>query len=386
MNMPPSGTIFSRAALGILALCLASRNLPAQVFVQNNLVSDVGGLAANTDANLKNPWGITFSPTGPFWVSDAGTGKATVYNTSGAPQATVVTIPNPLGPGPAAPTGQVFNSSAMSGAFNGDLFLVATATGTIAGWRPALGSSAETLLIGSPGANYTGLAFGTVSGNAYLYAANFGTGGIEIVPTTGAPLLAGSFTDPGLPSGYSPFNIQNLGGTLFVSYARLGATGEEETGAGKGIVDRFDLNGNLIGRVVSNGGALDAPWGMAIAPAGFGPFGGSLLVGNFGDGRINAFDITSGAFLGTLLDSQGHPIVNDGLWGLTFGNGGSGGLPGTLYITAGIQDEAHGLLASISPGAAAGVPDAAPTAWLMAIAALGLHALGRLRRAEQGNA
>ena len=383
MNTPSLGQVLSGSALGILALCIAARNVRAQAFVQTNLVSDLPGLAANLDPNLKNPWGISFSATSPFWVSDAGTGKATLYNSSGTPQALVVTIPSPGGVGPAVPTGQVFNSSNASGAFNGDLFLFASATGTISGWRPALSASAEVLVDNSAfGASYLGLALGAVDGEARLYGANFGNARIDAFSSTGAPVLAGSFTDPTLPAGYAPFNIQNLGGALFVTYAKVGATGEEETGPGKGFVDIFDLRGNFVSRLASNG-VLDAPWGLAIAPEGFGPFGGNLLVGNFGDGTINAFDITTGALAGTLLNAQSQPIVNEGLWGLTFGNGGNGGNPGTLYFAAGIEDETHGLFGSIAPAAAAGVAEPASTAVLAAIAGLGLFAMDRMVRTSR---
>jgi uncharacterized protein (TIGR03118 family) len=362
-------------ALGVLALSLAASSLHAQAFVQNNLVSDIPGLAARTDPNLVNPWGISFSATSPFWVSDAGNGKSTLYNSAGAPQALVVTIPGPGGVVPGVPTGQVFNTAAGTGAFNGDLFIFASATGTIAGWRGALGTTAETLVNNSAtGASYLGIALGSTGGNAYLYAANFGNGRIDVIPNGAAPALAGSFVDPNLPAGYAPFNVQNIGNNLFVTYALQGAGGDEETGAGKGYVDMFDLNGNLVRRFASNG-LLNAPWGLARAPSTFGQFGGNLLVGNFGDGTINAFDFATGAYTGTLRDNNGNPLVNEGLWGITFGNGGQGGNPNTLYLAAGIQDETHGLFASVTP-----VPEPATTGVVAGLGLVGLCAITRLRR------
>lgn len=371
-------SVFSRSALGVLALGLGTRTLHAQAFVQTNLVSDIPGLAANTDPNLVNPWGISASGTSPFWVSDAGTGRTTLYNTNGTPQALVVTIPGPGGAVPSVPTGQVFNTAAGSGAFNGDLFIFASATGTISGWRGALGTTAETLLNNfSTGASYLGVTMGAIGANNYLYAANFGNSRIDVLPATGAPALSGSFLDATIPTGYAPFNIQNIGNNLFVTYALHAAVGpKEETGAGKGFVDMYDLNGNLVRRFASNG-LLNAPWGLAVAPATFGQFGGDLLVGNFGDGTINAFNLTTGAFHGTISDANGNPIVNDGLWGIRFGNGGQGGNPNTLYIAAGIQDERHGLFAAIS-----GVPEPSTTGAVAGLGLVGLCVVARLRRRQ----
>jgi uncharacterized protein (TIGR03118 family) len=316
--------------------------------MQTNLVSDIPGLAANTDSPLVNPWGMSASGTSPLWVSDANTGLATLYNGFGAPQPLVVTIPGAATGAPGVPTGQVFNTAAGSGAFNGDLFIFASATGFIAGWRGALGTTAEKLVDNSTsGASYLGVALGTTGGNSYLYAANFVSGGhIDVFPNAGASPLTGSFLDPGLPTGYTPFNVQNIGGTLFVQYALLGADGDEVKGPGLGIVDRFNLNGDFLNRFAT-GGVLDAPWGVALAPASFGPFGGNLLVGNFGDGTINAFDPASGAFLGTLSNGNGTPLVFDGLWGLAFGNGINSQPTDTLFFAAGPADESNGVYGRI---------------------------------------
>ncbi len=338
-------------------------------FKVTDLISDIPGQAALTDPNLVNPWGITYSPTSPFWFSDNGAGVSTLYNaSSGSIPSLVVTIPNPSG-GTAAPTGAVFNGSS---AFNADRFIFASEDGTISGWRGALGATAETLVDNSPSsAVYKGLATATVGGHAYLYATDFHNNKIDVVPEGGAPALAGSFTDPTLPAGFAPFNIQNLGGQLYVTYAKQDAEGKDDVaGAGNGYVDVYDLNGNLVRRLVS-GGPLDSPWGLSMAPAGFGSFGGDLLVGNFGDGSINVFDPSSGAYLDALRNPARNPLVIDGLWGLSFGNGGSGGDLNTLYFTAGIPGdgavEDHGLFGSLSQ-----VPD--ETATLMLVAA-GLVAL-----------
>ena len=373
MKSHPRGSLSFAPVFAALALVALAPALQAQLaYRQKNLVSDLPGVAQYTDANLVNPWGIASGPATPFWVSNAGAGNTTLYNTAGTPLPLVVSIPHPAG-GPAVPTGQVFNGSATS--FNGNRFIFADARGTIAGWRPALGPTAETMVNNSAaGASYLGVATATSGSNDYLYAANFTQGRIDAFSSTNAPAsLTGSFTDPTLPIGYAPFNIQNLGGSLYVTYAKVNDEGdEEETGAGFGFVNRFDTEGNLLGRVASNG-VLNAPWGLAIAPAtGFGPFDGSLLVGNFGDGTINAFDLVSGDLLGTLKDSNGNPLVIEGLWGLRFGNGGAGGKPGTLYFAAGIQDETHGLFGSISP-----VPEPSTYA---AFAAVGLIAVIMLRR------
>ena len=235
----------------------------------------------------------------------------------------------------ANPTGVVFNGGA---AFNGDRFLFATAGGAIAGWQSALGTTAATR-VSSAGSVYTGLASGNNGSGDFLYAANFSGGTIEVFDSSFAPTFwASSFSDPTLPNGYAPFNIQNIGGSLLVTYA----------GSGGGIVDKFDMSGNFLQRLISNSGVLDSPWGLALAPASFGEFGGHLLVGNVGDGKINAFDL-NGNFKDVLKDSLGNPIVIDGLHGLIFGNGGNGGDPNKLYFTAGTNNGNGGLFGSLAP-------------------------------------
>ena len=288
----------------------------------------------------------------------------------------MVTIPNPSG-GTSAPTGTVFNGN--SAAFNGDAFLFDSEDGAIAGWRGALGSSAQVLL-NATGVNavFKGLAISTVGSNTYVYATDFHNNQITVLPSSGAPALTGNFTDPGLPSGYAAFGIENLNGELYVSYAKQDtAKHDDVAGLGNGYIDVYSLNGNFIKRLVSNG-PLDSPWGMTLAPVGFGTLGGDLLVGNFGDGTIDAFNATTGAFISGFDDSHGNPLVNQGLWALDFGNGGSGGLTDTLYFTAGIPGsgavEDHGLFGSLSP-----VPDAAGTVWMVGAAGLTLLAVSHRR-------
>ena len=318
-----------------------------------------------TDPNLVNLWGIAASPTSPLWIADNGTGTSVLCNgNTGLPVALVVSIP-----GDGSVTGTVFSGSAGN---NGDLFLFASEDGTVSGWRGALGTAAETLVLADTANVYKGMAFGTIGTNSYSYLANFRSGAIDVPKANPAsPDLAGSFTDPNLPSGYAPFDIQNLGGVLYVSYAVQDAAKRDDVpGAGNGIVDRFDLSGNLLGRVAT-GGLLNSPWGLAIAPVGFGDLGGKLLVGNFGDGTINAFDATTGAFFETLQGANGGTLSIDGLWGLRFGNGSSGGSTGTLFFTAGPGGEANGLFGEIDA-----TPE--PATWLLA--GLGLLPLLRRRR------
>lgn len=308
----------------------------APVFMQTNLSSDIPGLAANTDPNLKNPWGMSFSPTSPFWVSDQVTGLATLYNGAGTAQALVVTIPGSVTP-PSGPTGQVFNATTgfqLNG--SASTFLFSTLAGTIAAWRGT--STATTVFAATDGAVYTGLAAGSVSGSNFLYAADSRNGKIDVLNSSfQKTTLAGNFTNPNIPSGFTPYNVQNIGGKLYVTYEQRNAPG--------GFVSVFDTNGNLLQTITDS--HLDEPWGVALAPSGFGGFGNDLLVGNFGNGMINAFDPATGAFLGVISGSNGLPLVNDGLWAIAFRAPASGFDPNTLFFTAGINNEADGLFGSI---------------------------------------
>jgi len=324
----------------------------ANAYIQHNLVSDIAGMADVTDAHLVNPWGISESTGSPFWVSNQGTATSTLYNGSGVASATIVAVPSGAAKQSlTGPTGQVQNSSTGFVLSNSKAssFIFATQDGTISAWN---GGTASTVMVdnSSSGAVYTGLAI--YSGGPMLYAANFNSGKIEVYDTNfHATTVAGGFADPNLPSGYAPYNIWNLGGKLYITYAvQNSSKNEPVAAAGNGLVDIFDTNGNLLQRLASNG-PLNAPWGVAIAPSTFGAFGGALLVGNFADGTINAFSLTSGSSLGALQTPSGTPIAIPGLWALIFGNGKSGGDPNTLYFSAGIQGQAHGLLGSIAPPA-----------------------------------
>jgi uncharacterized protein (TIGR03118 family) len=274
-------------------------------------------------------------------------------------------------PGAGNVTGQVFNVGNGTGNFNGNLFLFVSEDGTVSGWRGALGTSAEVLQTASDTNSYKGSAISLIGNNAYLYAADFAGAQIDVLKgSAGAPDLAGSFTDPSIPSGFAPFNIQNLGDTLYVTYAlRNPVTGDDVAGAGNGFVDAFDLQGNFLARVGSNG-TLDSPWGLALAPGSFNELAGDLLVGNFGDGRINVFDIATDTFIGQLLSPQGNPLEIDGLWGLIAGNGGGAGSTQAIYFSAGPGDEEHGLFGVIQ------VPEPAS----MALVVLGITMLGVARR------
>ena len=327
-------------ALGAVAPALAAPNQ----FTVTNLVTDDPTVnpALITDPSLVNAWGMSHSGASPIWVSDNGTGVATLYAVNPSTnipvkQGLTVTIP-----GDGSVTGQVFAGS-VAGNFNADTFLFVSEDGTVSGWRGALGTAAETLKPGSTANSYKGATLASIGGSSYLYAANFLTGHVDVIKgNAGAPNLTGAFVDSSLPAGFAPFNIENLGGRLYVTYAEQGSGHDEVDGPGLGFVDVFDLQGNLIGRVATQG-TLNAPWGMEIAPASFQAFAGDLLVGNFGDGMISAFNLGTDAFVGQLLGIDGVPIVIDGLWGLLAGNGGSGGSTQAIYFSAGPGGESHGL-------------------------------------------
>jgi uncharacterized protein (TIGR03118 family) len=314
-----------------------------------------------TDSQLVNAWGISFAASSPFWVSDNGTGHATLYNVNPITNVTtaqglVVSIP-----GDGSVTGQVFNSTS---GFNGDRFLFVSEDGTISGWRGVPNTTAEVLQLPSD-ANYKGAALATISGNSYLYAANFHSGKIDVLKgTAGAPDLMGSFTDPAIPNGYAPFNIQSLGGKIYVTYALQGSGKDEQAGLGFGFVSVFDTQGIFLRRVASQG-TMNAPWGLAIAPASFGSLAGDLLVGNFGDGTINAFNLSTDTFVGQLKGTNGQPLVIDGLWGLTPGNDSAAGNSNSIYFSAGPQDESNGLFGVITA-----VPE--PSSMVLALIAVAL--------------
>jgi uncharacterized protein (TIGR03118 family) len=318
-----------------------------------NLVADLPGVAANTDPNLVNAWGIVSGPTTPMWVSDNGSGKSTVYDGTGALKLTV-TIPS-ASAGTGVPTGIAFNPGAsptsadflVGGAGTAARFLWATEDGGIAAW--AGGASATIKFAATDGAVYKGLAVaGDGISHFQIYAADFHNGKIDVIDSTfKLTSVPGGFADEMLPKGYAPFNIMNIQGNLYVAYAlRQQGSNDEAAGPGRGVVNVFDSNGFLIDRVASHG-KLNAPWGMALAPAGFGKFGNHLLVGNFGDGTINAYELENYDFAGQLRTAKGQVLTIDGLWGIAFGNGFQQQPANTLFFAAGPGDEGHGLYGKI---------------------------------------
>jgi uncharacterized protein (TIGR03118 family) len=348
-----------------LSICLlflsgaAQAQSGANAYRVVNLVSNVAGEAAQTDPGMVDPWGFS-NPGSPFWLSDHGSGLSTVYAGTGVPNANlIVTIPGAGGSGTGKPTGQVQNSAGaafkLSNGGNAS-FIFASEDGLITAWNNAIGKTAEIEIDNSSkNAVYKGLAIGASDAGGTLYGANFRSGKIDTWGPGFAPVtLAGSFADPQVPQGYAPFNIWNIGNKLYVEYAKQDKDQFlNEAGPGTGYVAVFDLNGNLIAHLIS-GGVLNSPWGVAIAPAGWGAFGGALLVGNYGDGRINAFDAASGAFLGSLQDTAGNPIAITGLWGMVFGTGTRADV-NTLYFCAGIPNGSstpRGLLGTIAPPSA----------------------------------
>ncbi len=334
------------ALLAGVCLLATSASVRAQNhFNEVDLVSDLSGRAAKTDTNLVNPWGLVPGPTGVFWVSNNGTSTSTLYQPDGTPVPLVVKLPggDPTGVALANRTDLHFtfpSGDTMASA----VFIFVNQPGHILAWSPTVDMTHAIDVAHKDGAQYTGVALASTASGPRLYAADFGAGTIDVFDHAFAPATtSGHFTDPNLPSDYAPFNVANIHGRIFVAFAEKSG-GDEVHGAGLGIVDAFDTDGNFLRRVVSNGGALNAPWGMALAPDGFGDFGGDLLVGNLGDGRIDAFALSDGSPAGTLADASSNPISIPGLWGLSFGSLASGPVVAhRLYFAAGIEGEAHGL-------------------------------------------
>jgi uncharacterized protein (TIGR03118 family) len=346
--------IVAAAALGLIGTGVAGAGDEhhGRAFRQLNLVSDIAGVARITDPNLVNPWGMAAGPTTPLWVSDNGTDVSTLYS-GGIRHSIPVAAPLVVSIPGGAPTGVVFNPTGGFAVTNGSAsaparFIFDSEAGQITAWSPMVPPATEAQTeVTTPGAIYKGLAIADSSKGTVIYAADFHNARIDVFDDHFAPVtLPGTFTDPGLPAGYAPFNIQELGGKLYVAYAKQDAAAkDEEAGAGLGYVDVYDTDGKMLNRLVSQG-QLNAPWGLVIAPRHFGGFGRDLLVGNFGDGAINAYDPETGHFDGQLTNEDGNPIAIDGLWALRFGNG-TIGTPKTLLFTAGIGDEGHGLFGEI---------------------------------------
>ncbi len=344
----------------MLAVALAA---PASAgsFTITNLVTNNQAVnpAQITDPSLINAWGVSYGSGGPFWVSDEGTGVATLYSVTGPNDTTTklgltVTIP-----GTGNVTGQAFNGTS---AFNGDTFLFVSEDGTVSGWRSALGTHAETLVAGSSANDYQGSTLVTNGANTYLLAANEKTGNIDVIKSSSSePNLTGTFKDPNLPSGFVPYNVQVLNGTVYVAYFEPGKAG--------GFVSAFDTQGNFLARVAS-GGTLDEPWGLAIAPSSFGAIAGDLLVGNRASGQISIFDLNTDTAVGLLDGTNGQPLAIAGLWALTPGNDGSAGSSQQIYFSAGPQGYRSGLFGAIQSV----VPE--PTSAVLGVIAIGVLAGG----------
>lgn len=335
----------------------------ADFFTQTNLVSDVLPAANPSDPHLKNAWGISNLPGSPFWVSSNGKGLALLYDGKGAKRPLEVAIPG-AGGQDAAPTGQVANpgSGFVVDVKNPDgtvkasgpaRFIFVGEDGGISGWNPGVDGTHAILKIddSDEGAIYKGATLATdAGGHTFLYVTDFHNNSVDVYDSTWAEqtLAKGAFTDKRLPKGYAPFGVQNIGGMIYVTYAKQDAAGEDDVaGPAKGFVDVFDTSGHLVNRL-QHGSFMNAPWGVAQAPADWGQFSGDVLVGMFGSGRIAAFDPASGKFEGLLRNQDGSALKIDGLWALTFGNGAANADPNTLYFTAGPNDESNGLFGSLT--------------------------------------
>ena len=345
-------------SLAAMLLLTATPSLTwAAHIVQHNLVSDLPG-ADHTDGNLVNPWGITHGPSTPWWVSDNGTGVSTLYTADGASVAALPKV-NILGPGDTGsgtPTGTVFNGT-TDFVYKGNMtrFLFATEDGTVAVWPAGSGINAQIAIDNSKsaaGAVYKGIAIGQQGTLNRIYLANFHTGVVEVYDTNFEPVSmpAGAFTDPTIPAGFAPFNVLNIDGNLFVSFAMQKQPDRKDDAAGPGLgyVDVFDGAGVLMMRL-EHGKWMNSPWGMVHAPANFGTWSNRLLIGQFGSGEIATFDAHNGEFEGLLRGPKGKPINVNGLWGLRFGNDAAAGPSNTLFFAAGINDEANGLFGTLTP-------------------------------------
>lgn len=351
---PPLPAALLAVSLAIAAPVVQSNPDSYEV---TNLVSDLAGVAtANPpDPDLRNPWGIAFNPNGVVWVADNLTGKSTLYDGNGVKQGLVVTISAIAGGGPGSPTGIVFNgtndfriTTSPGGTPVVAAFIFVSEDGAVSAWAP--GITTAVLAASNPDAHYTGVAIAGNGSVNRLYAADFPGGKIDVYSNTFAFQVGGvpgNFADPSIPAGYGPFNIVNIQGNLYVAYAKVGEEGDEVSGRGLGYVRVFDADGHLLKRLIDQG-QLNAPWGMALAPAGFGRFSNRLLIGNFGDGIINAYDVANGHFAGSLrTNATGRPEGIEGLWGIGFGNGVRNQPTNTLFFAAGIDDEEHGLYGRI---------------------------------------
>lgn len=344
-------TVAAMSALVALHLGAAE---PGNSYRVQNLVSDGSIPADHIDPRLVNAWGLAASSTSPWWVADNETNVSTLYNATGTPLSLIVNVPGgPTGTVFYGGTGFVVSNGTSSGASR---FLFAAEDGTISAWSPLVPPTTQSNIV-VPNASapahdaiYKGLAVARTASGDFLYAADFHNNHVDVFDSSFHLLaLAGAFVDPALPDGFAPFGIQNIGGRILVAYAKQDENAEDEVaGEGLGFVSVFNTDGTFVARVAS-GDPLNAPWGMALAPAAFGRFSGDLLVGNFGDGRINAFDPTTFEPKGHLKDATGKAVAIDGLWGIAFGNNANAGPANALYFTAGPNDETAGLFGRIDP-------------------------------------
>jgi uncharacterized protein (TIGR03118 family) len=356
---------FYRSWVPVVLLVLGStpswaRPARNEGYRQSNLVADTAGAAARVDSHLVNAWGLAVLPQGLVWVSDNGTGVSTAYHLDGRPfpserNPLVVTVPpSPGSTEGGKPTGLVLNHGrdfvVSKGAASGpSLIIFAGEDGSLSGWNPRV--DAATAIVGaSRPAVYKGIEIARGEEGSLLFATDFHGGAVDVFDSSFTFLR--SFSDATVPTGFAPFGIRAIRGQLFVTFAKQKPPENEddEAGPGNGFVEVFDVEGKLVRRFASQG-TLNSPWGLALAPRGFGKFSGALLVGNFGDGRINGFELKSGNFLGQLDDPDGNPISIDGLWGLTFRQGHGPRQGAELFFTAGPDDESHGLLGVLTPAA-----------------------------------
>lgn len=357
VGMRTSARPLSSALISLLTLGIASHAQQLQHYKQTNLIADTSGVAPATDPNLVNPWGMSRSSSSPWWVSDNGTGLATLYSGTGTTVSLVVTIPtgDPKMSPTGTPTGQVFNGTQDFQLANGKpaAFMFVTEDGTVSAWN---GGASAAIMVNTKSASvFKGAALATINdpkGGAtnFLYVADFRKGRVNVYDKSFHLVSLGeqAFRDDHVRAGYAPFNVQNIGGNLYVAYAKQDSQKHDEVdGAGLGYVDVYSPWGHLINRL-DHGWWFDAPWGITQAPADFGAYSHDILVGQFGSGNIAVFDPVTGEFKGLLNDATNTPIAIDGLWDIMFGGGGTSGPSTTLYFAAGSDGEQHGLFGTIT--------------------------------------
>jgi uncharacterized protein (TIGR03118 family) len=358
------------SALVLLVIGLCPSLAFGQHYVQTDLVSDIGAAPVVPDANVRNAWGLVHGAATPWWISNNASGTSTLVNASAIPvtiPSLVVGIPDPSGKilMGGHPTAVLFNGSATDFILDRTttppkqaIFIWATEDGTIAAWNPGVQATEAVIKADNSqkptkgqGAVYKGATIAEIHGQKYILAANFRSGEIDVFDTNFMQqnLSKHAFRDQKLPKGFAPFNIQGIGPNVYVTYAKQDDDKMDDVpGAGLGFVDVFSPSGDLLMRL-DHGDFLNAPWGVTLAPAFFGEFSHAVLVGNFGDGTINAFNPVTGEFLGKMLTPSGSTLAITGLWGLAFGNGGASGPGNTLFFTAGPNDEMDGLFGSLTP-------------------------------------